>query len=118
MKKKLIPMICIALACVFFLVSQARAEYQPAMKQALEFLKLAKIEKVGDGKIKHLNAANAELDKADHDKGGFRVKAKESIQKALEAIEANNMRMANKFIQEAIVQVKKGIAYDNRHKGK
>ena len=46
--------------------------------------------------LDHLKAAKAELEKADEDKGGHRVKA---------------IRLVN----DAIVQVEKGISFDRRH---
>ncbi len=61
----------------------ARAEDQPHMRAALE----------------HLRAARAELDKAEHDKGGHRTKAKQ-------------------LTDQAINQVQQGIQYDNRHESR
>lgn len=46
--------------------------------------------------LDHLKAAKVELEKADEDKGGHRAKA---------------IRLVN----DAIVQVEKGIAFDRRH---
>jgi len=61
----------------------ARAEDQPHMRAALE----------------HLKAARAELEKAEHDKGGHRAKAKQ-------------------LTDQAIAQVQQGIGYDNRHESR
>ena len=62
-----------------FLIGRASAD-QPHMQAALE----------------HLRAAKGELDKAEEDKGGHRVKA---------------LRMVN----DAIAQVEKGIEFDRHH---
>jgi hypothetical protein len=117
MKRSSLLSFCIA-AGVAFLAGQARAEYQPAMRKGLDMLHAAKAEKVGDGKIKNLQSALAEMEKADHDKGGYRAKAKTSIDKALAAIKEKKMKEANGFIQEAIEQVKAGIKFDGEHESK
>jgi len=62
-----------------FLLGRASAD-QPHMQAALE----------------HLRAAKAELDKADADKGGHRLRA-------------------SRLVDDAIVQVEKGIGFDRRH---
>jgi hypothetical protein len=117
MKRSSLSSICIV-AGVVFLAGQAQAEYQPAMRKGLDMLQAAKAEKVGEGKIKNLQSALAEMDKADHDKGGYRVKAKTSIDKALAAIKEKKMKEANGFIHEAIEQVKAGIKFDSEHESK
>ncbi|MGO9377643.1 MAG: hypothetical protein ACLP29_03700 [Dissulfurispiraceae bacterium] len=37
--------------------------------------------------MEHLKAAKAELERAEHDKGGFRVKAIETINRAMEQVQ-------------------------------
>jgi hypothetical protein len=62
-----------------FVIGRASAD-QPHMQAALE----------------HLRAAKGELDRADTDKGGHRVRAL-------------------KLVNEAIEQVEKGVGYDRHH---
>jgi len=71
-------LLCVVLLAGFF-VGRVSAD-QPHMQAALE----------------HLRAARAELDKAEADKGGHRVRA-------------------IKLVNEAIEQVEKGIGYDRHH---
>ncbi len=79
-----IPAVLIGMALVVGgFAPAARAEDQPHMRAALE----------------HLRAAQAELEKAEHDKGGHRAKAKQ-------------------LTDQAIAQVQQGIQYDNRHESK
>lgn len=61
-------------------INSAQAEPQPMMRKAL----------------KNLEEAKANLQNANDDKGGHRVKAKQ-------------------LVDEAIDQVQKGIAFDNKH---
>lgn len=61
-------------------INSAQAEPQPMMRKAL----------------KNLEEAKANLQNANDDKGGHRVKAKQ-------------------LVDEAIEQVQKGIAFDNKH---
>ncbi len=68
-----------ALLCAGIVVGRASAD-QPHMLAALD----------------HLRAAKAELDKADADKGGHRVKAMQ-------------------LVSDAIAQVERGIEYDRHH---
>ncbi len=68
-----------ALLCAGIVVGRASAD-QPHMIAALD----------------HLRAAKAELDKADADKGGHRVKAMQ-------------------LVSDAIAQVERGIEYDRHH---
>lgn len=70
--------LCVVLAAGFF-VGRASAD-QPHMQAALE----------------HLRAARAELDKAEADKGGHRMKA-------------------IALVNDAISQVEKGVGYDRKH---
>lgn len=63
-----------------FITPSLVAENQPHMRAALE----------------HLQAAKAELEAAEHDKGGHRAKAQQ-------------------LTQEAIEEVKAGINFDNKH---
>ena len=70
--------LCVVLVAGFF-VGRASAD-QPHMQAALE----------------HLRAARAELDKAEADKGGHRMKA-------------------IALVNDAIAQVEKGVGYDRRH---
>jgi hypothetical protein len=71
-------LLCAVLLAGFF-AGRVSAD-QPHMQAALE----------------HLRAAKGELDRADADKGGHRVRAL-------------------KLVNEAIEQVEKGIGYDRRH---
>ena len=73
-------MIPIAIAAALGLTPLAYAEKQPHMAHALKALVSAKIQ----------------LEKAEHDKGGHRVKAID-------------------LINQAITEVKEGIEYDNAH---
>jgi outer membrane lipoprotein-sorting protein len=80
MRKRLSALLSLLLLVLGgFLLGRAQAD-QPHMQAALD----------------HLKAAKAELEKADEDKGGHRVKA---------------IRLVN----DAIVQVEKGISFDRRH---
>lgn len=72
-------LMALALAGSMF-VPAARAEEQPHMREALE----------------HLKAAQAELAKAEHDKGGHRAKAQQ-------------------LVNQAIQQVEQGLRYDTKH---
>jgi hypothetical protein len=71
-------LLCVVLVAGFF-VGRASAD-QPHMQAALE----------------HLRAARGELDKADVDKGGHRLKA-------------------INLVNDAIAQVEKGIEFDRHH---
>jgi len=76
-----IPAVLIGLALIAgTFAPSTRAENQPHMRAALE----------------HLRAARAELEQAEHDKGGHRSKAKQ-------------------LTDQAIAQVEEGIRFDNRH---
>ena len=76
-------MLIAAIAVVGLLTPFAYAENQPRMQHALQALENAR----------------AQLEKAEHDKGGHRVKAIE-------------------LINHAIAEVQAGIAYDNTHPDK
>jgi hypothetical protein len=65
------------------LMPAARAEEQPHMREALE----------------HLKAAQAELAKASHDKGGHRARAQQ-------------------LVTQAIQQVEQGMKYDQTHESR
>ena len=79
-----IPAVILGLALAAgTLAPAALAEDQPHMRAALE----------------HLRAAKAELEKAEHDKGGHRAKAQQ-------------------LTDQAIAHVQQGIQYDNRHESK
>ena len=83
-KRFRVPAGILALAFVgSMLVPSARAEDQPHMREALE----------------HLKAAQAELGKAEHDKGGHRAKAQQ-------------------LVNQAIQQVEQGIKYAETHERK
>jgi hypothetical protein len=73
-------MLIAAIAVVGLLIPLAYAENQPRMQHALQALENAR----------------AQLEKAEHDKGGHRVKAIE-------------------LINHAIAEVQAGIEYDNIH---
>jgi len=104
---------CVALVGAF-LISKAHAEKQPHMTTALGLLNKALVEKVGEGKIKHLDAAQAALETGTSDKGGHRVAAIKLIKEARNSISAKKMKEANKLIKQAIKQVKQGIKVDNK----
>ncbi len=80
MKRLLVLIIAITLIAVFTATWTVRAENQPHMRAALE----------------HLQAAKAELENAEHDKGGHREAA----------LKATN---------EAIKHVHEGIEFANKH---
>ncbi|MBI3181209.1 MAG: hypothetical protein HYZ28_03600 [Myxococcales bacterium] len=78
MKKTILAVaIGAVIGCV---TTQALAERQPRMKEALH----------------HLHQAKDALEKGSPDKGGHRVKA-------------------IAFVKDAIIEVEKGIAFDDRH---
>jgi len=115
MRKLMTVTLSMALLGMFLTVSEVRAEPQPHMRAAQELLNKALGEKVGEGKIKHLNDAKAQLQQATHDKGGHRLGAIAQIDQALDAIKANKMPKCDKHIQQAINQVQKGIKADNKN---
>lgn len=114
MRKALIMIMCLTLVCSMVHIAKADKEAQPHMKSAMAFLVSAKNERVGEGKIRHLQSAKAELNMATADKCGHRVAAIRAIDNALEKINAKKFAVANNIIDNAIHQVRKGIACDNK----
>jgi len=81
MKRLIVLVLAIAMAAFYVGTLTVRAEGQPHMRSALE----------------HLQAAKAELQAAEHDKGGHR-------------------EAALKATEEAIHHVHEGIEYGNKHR--
>jgi len=71
MKKRIGYLAASALLCAMFVAPSIQAD-QPHMQSALE----------------HLRAAQSELEKADHDKGGHREKALDATRRAIQQVEA------------------------------
>ena len=90
-----------------------RAERQPQMQDALRLLREAKAAPT----IETLLKAKAHLEKADHDKGGHRVKAIELIEEAIHAKKDGSHRKAIAKIEQAIHEVEKGEIFDDTHGG-
>jgi hypothetical protein len=110
------PVIAAALIlCAAMIASSCAStgEKQPLMKKALVQLGKARSHAVGDGKIKHLRNARELLERAAHNKGGHRVAALKAINRSLALIKQARMPRANKLIDIAINQVRKGIAVGN-----
>jgi tetratricopeptide (TPR) repeat protein len=82
---------------------------QPYMELALKHLEKALVADTVSGKVTNLERAKVNLKLGTWDKGGYRVKALNKINKALKLINRNKMNEANILIREAIELVKKGI---------
>ena len=89
----------------------AQAEHQPQMQDALRLLREARAHPA----FESLHQAKVHLEKAEHDKGGHRVKALELVEEAIVAHRDGLHRKAIAKIDQAIGQIEKGETFDNLH---
>jgi len=117
--KKLITLTLTGLMGLVFihslLISAAYGISQPLMEKSKVELETAKMSKADKEKLLHLNLAKGHLKNAAKNKGGFRGWAIVRINKAINRIKQRQTAGANRFINLAIKDVKKGIAYADRN---
>lgn len=82
---------------------------QPYIELALKHLEKALIADTVNGKVTNLNRAKTNLRLGISNKGGYRVKALNKVNKALKLINRNKITEADILIKEAIELVKKAI---------
>ena len=89
------------------------AEKQPQMHDALEALRRARL---GKEPAKNLGEASKALAHSTRDKAHYRREALSLVEKAEGAVTAKDFVSANKFIDEAIAKIEKGIEAGKRKK--
>jgi len=87
---------------------------QKNMKMAIKHLQIAKSSKINKVKIRNILSAKKLLKKATANKGGHRVLAITAINKSLKLLKNKKTAKANKAIQKAINQSRKGIKFKNQ----
>lgn len=87
-------------------------EPQPHMQAALRILQAAKAAPAMDALIR----AKKQLQKASPDKGGHRVRALDSVDHAIRALNAGSQQLAITRINQAIAQIESGLRFDDNHR--
>ena len=98
--------------CLLVIPYHAFALDQPMMRDALATLREAK---TADDPLPLLQKARKILKDAEHDKGGYRVKAMQEITEAIEADKSGDKEKTQEKISHAISDVWTGIGYGARH---
>jgi len=96
-------------------VKKINKNSQHNMNKAIKFLRLAKSTVVGNGKLANLLKARKALVDAAPNKGGHRAAAILLVNEALKLSKNKKNGKANKVIQKAINQTKKGKVFANKH---